>query len=297
MIDKELQHKIRHIQIMAKKAVTDILAGEYHSVFKGRGMEFDEVREYQPGDDIRAIDWNVTARTGIPHIKRYIEERELTVLLMVDLSASGQFGSISKTKNEVAAELCGLLAFSAIRNNDKAGLLIFTDEVELYIPPRKGTRHVLHIIREVLNFKPKGKKTDINMALNHISRLFKKKAVLFVISDFRAADFTPAIRATSKRHDVIALSITDPAEITLPKAGLIHLTDNETGESLLIDCSSPKVRRNFARISATRRDALAEMLKKQAIDHIPIVTDSNYVGDLVQFFKSRERRKARPCAA
>ncbi len=291
MIDKELQHKIRHIQIMAKKAVTDILAGEYHSVFKGRGMEFDEVREYQPGDDIRTIDWNVTARTGTPHIKRYIEERELTVLLAVDLSGSGQFGSTSKTKNEIAAELCGLLAFSAIRNNDKAGLLVFTDEIELYIPPRKGTRHVLHIIREVLRLKPHGKKTDINLALNHISKLFKKKAVLFLISDFRAPDFSKTMRAAAKRHDVIAISITDPAEMHLPKAGMIELTDNETGDTLLVDSSSKNVRRKFARISAAQRQELITMLKKQAIDHIAIRTENDYVGDLVHFFKSRERRK------
>ena len=291
MIDKELQHKIRHIQIMAKKAVTDILAGEYNSVFKGRGMEFDEVREYQPGDDIRTIDWNVTARTGTPHIKRYVEERELTVILMVDLSSSGQFGSTTKTKNEIAAELCGLLAFSAIRNNDKAGLLVFTDEIELYIPPRKGTRHVLHIIREVLRLKPKGQKTDINLALNHISRLFKKKAVLFLISDFRAPDFSKAIRAASKRHDIIALSITDPAELTLPHAGLVELTDNETGATLLVDSSSKIVRQNFKRISEGKRNELTVMLKKQAIDHIPIMTNNDYVSDLVYFFKTRERRK------
>lgn len=292
MVNKELQHKIRHIQIMAKKAVTDILAGEYHSVFKGRGMEFDEVREYQPGDDIRTIDWNVTARTGVPHIKRYIEERELTVILMVDLSGSGHFGSTSKTKNEVAAELCGLLAFSAIRNNDKAGLLVFTDEIELYIPPRKGTRHVLHIIREVLRLKPRGKKTNINHALNHISRLLKKKAVLFLLSDFRAPDCSNALRAVSKRHDVIAISITDPAETQLPKAGMVELTDNETGKRLLVDSSAKQIRRNFARISTIRRQELATMLKKQAIDHIPIMTDRNYVGDLVSFFKARERRRS-----
>lgn len=291
MIAKELQHKIRHIQIRAKKAVTDILQGEYHSVFKGRGMEFDEVREYQPGDDIRTIDWNVTARTGIPHIKRYIEERELTVLLMVDLSASGQFGTTQQTKNEVAADLCGLLAFSAIRNNDKVGLLVFTDDIELYIPPRKGTRHVLQLIREVLKFQPKGKKTDIKLALNHIARLFKKKAVLFLLSDFRAEDFSSAIRAAAKRHDIVALSITDPAEISLPKAGMVEITDNETGEQLLVDSGSKRVRDNFARISATHRNELATRLKKQAIDHIPIITDQDYVGELVNFFKTRERRR------
>jgi uncharacterized protein (DUF58 family) len=291
MIDKELQHKIRHIQIMAKKAVTDILAGEYHSVFKGQGMEFDEVREYQPGDDIRTIDWNVTARTGVPHIKRYIEERELTVLLMVDLSGSGQFGSTARTKNEVAAELCGLLAFSAIRNNDKAGLLIFTDEIELYIPPRKGTRHVLHIIREILNHKPKRKRTDINHALNHISRLFKKKAVLFLISDFQAPDFSKTIRAAAKRHDIIAISITDPAEIDLPDAGLIELTDNETGQTLLVDSSAKSIRRKFKQLSDARRKTLSVMLRKQAIDHIPIITSTDYVNDLVLFFKSRGHRR------
>ncbi|MDA3970119.1 MAG: DUF58 domain-containing protein [Desulfobulbaceae bacterium] len=291
MINKELQHKIRHIQIMAKKAVTDILAGEYHSVFKGRGMEFDEVREYQPGDDIRTIDWNVTARTGVPHIKRYVEERELTVLLLVDLSGSGQFGSAGKTKNEVAAELCGLLAFSAIRNNDKAGLLVFTDDIELYIPPRKGTRHVLHIIREVLRLQPKGRKTDINLALNHIAKLFKKKAVLFLISDFRAPDFSKSIRVAAKRHDIITLSITDPAEMVLPKTGLVEFRDNETGEILLLDSSSKTVRKNFKRINTARQADLATLFKKQGIDHIPIMTEDDYVSDLVRFFKSRDQRK------
>jgi uncharacterized protein (DUF58 family) len=291
MIDSELRRRIRHIQITASKAVSDILAGEYHSVFKGRGMEFDEVRPYQPGDDIRTIDWNVTARTGEPHIKRYVEERELSILFLVDLSASGVFGSTGRLKNEVAAELCGLLAFSAIRNNDKAGLIAFSEDIELFIPPRKGTSHALRLIRDILHLQPQGRKTDINSVLNYVAKVQNKRAVIFLISDFRAPDFSKALRATARRHDVIAISITDPAEVKLPKAGLLRLADNETGQVQIIDTSSQKVRRHYQTLGAKRRQALAQLFKKQAIDHIPLVTDDDYVVDLVRFFRARERRR------
>jgi len=291
MIPSDLQQKIRHIQITASKAVSDILAGEYHSVFKGRGMEFDEVRPYQPGDDVRTIDWNVTARTGEPHIKRYVEERELTILFLVDLSASGVFGSSGRLKNEVAAELCGLLAFSAIRNNDKAGLIAFSDEIELFIPPKKGTSHALRLIRDILHIQPKGRKTDINTVLNYVARVQNKRAVVFLISDFRAPDFSKTLRATARRHDVIAISITDRAELELPKAGLVRLADNESGQVTVIDTSNSAVRRRYQALAETRRQSLAQLFKKQAIDHIPLVTDDDYVVDLVRFFRARERRR------
>lgn len=291
MSNQDLQHKIRQIQITARKAVSDILAGEYHSVFKGRGMEFDEVRPYQPGDDVRTIDWNVTARTGEPHIKRYVEERELTILFVVDLSASGAFGSGGRLKNEVAAELCGLLAFAAIRNNDKAGLIAFSDDIELFIPPKKGPRHALRLVRDILHLRPRGRGTDLNAALNYLARVQKKRAVLFLISDFRAPDFSKALRATARRHDVIAVSITDRAEMTLPKAGLLRLVDNESGQVRVIDTSSATVRRRYQDLAAERRADLARFLKKQAIDHIPLITDDDYVVDLVRFFRARERRR------
>lgn len=291
MISSELQKKIRQIQITARKAVSDILAGEYHSVFKGRGMEFDEVRPYQPGDDVRTIDWNVTARTGEPHIKRYVEERELTILFLVDLSASGVFGSTGRLKNDVAAELCGLLAFSAIRNNDKAGLIAFTDEIEHFIPPRKGTSHALRLIRDILSLRPQGRKTEINTVLNYLAKVQKKRAVIFLISDFRAPDFKKTLRATAKHHDVIAISITDPAELRLPKAGLLCLADNENGQVQIVDTSNKKVRRQYQALAAERRQTLAQFFKKQAIDHIPLITDDNYVVNLVHFFRARERRR------
>jgi uncharacterized protein (DUF58 family) len=291
MISRELQQKIRQIQITASKAVSDVLAGEYHSVFKGRGMEFDEVRPYQPGDDVRTIDWNVTARTGEPHIKRYVEERELTILFLVDLSASGAFGSAGRLKNDVAAELCGLLAFAAIRNNDKAGLIAFSDDIELFIPPKKGTSHALRLVRDILHIRPKGRKTDINTVLNYVARVQNKRAVIFLISDFRAPDFSKALRATARRHDVIAISITDRAELTLPKAGLLRLTDNESGQVAVIDTSNTTVRRRYHALGEERRHDLARFFKKQAIDHIPLITDDDYVVDLVRFFRARERRR------
>ena len=235
MIPKELAKKIRYIQIYTSKAVNDVLAGEYHSVFKGRGMEFDEVREYTPGDEIRTIDWNVTARMGHPFVKRYVEERELTVLFLVDLSASGTFGSVEKLKNEVAAELCALLAFSAIKNNDKVGLIVFTDTIELFIPPEKGVSHVLRLIREVLSFQPKRKRTDIALALDFLGRVTHKRAVVFLVSDFLAERFEKPLGMVAKRHDLVAIPLADPRELGLPNVGLVELEDAETGESVVVD--------------------------------------------------------------
>ncbi len=290
MLSKELAKKIRFIQIYTAKAVNDVLAGEYHSVFKGRGMEFDEVREYAPGDDIRTIDWNVTARTGHPYVKRYVEERELTVLFVVDLSASGSFGTKRQLKNEVAAELCALLAFSAIKNNDKVGLIVFTDEIELYIPPKKGVSHVLRVIRDLLNFEPRRSRTDIKQALDFMGRVTPRRAVVFLVSDFQAAGYEKRLRVASRRHDLIAVALKDPRESTLPTAGLIELEDAETGERTLVDTGSAAVRRRYEALARERDDKLASAFRSMAIDQIPVVTGEDYVRDLVKFFRIRERR-------
>lgn len=291
MISKELAKKIRYIQIYTNKAVNDILAGEYHSVFKGRGMEFDEVREYQPGDDVRTIDWNVTARTGHPYVKQYVEERELTVFFLVDLSASGDYGSIDKTKNEVAAELCALLAFSAIKNNDKVGLIAFTDCIELFIPPKKGVTHVLRLIRELLGFKPKQTKTDLTVALEYFGRVMHKRSVAFLVSDFIAADYEKPLRVVAKRHDMIAVSVTDPSEFDLPQVGLIEFEDAETGEQVLFDTGSSDVLGRYNMLAHKRAKNLDDTFKSMSIDHIPLLTTHDYVHDLVRFFKKRERRR------
>ena len=290
MIPKELAKKIRFIQIYTKRAVNDVLAGEYHSVFKGRGMEFDEVREYTPGDEIRTIDWNVTARTGQPYVKRYVEERELTVLFMVDLSASGTFGTRQKLKNEVAAELCALLSFSAIKNNDKVGLIIFTDIIELYIPPGKGTSHVLRLIRDLLNFKPRRTRTDIAQALDYLGRITHRKAVAFLVSDFLAEGYERPLGIVARRHDLIAISITDPRERELPQVGLIELEDAETGETVVVDSGSSLVRRQYEAIARERAERLGESFRSSGVDHIPVLTGRDYVRDLVRFFQARERR-------
>jgi len=293
MIPKTLAQKIRYIQIYTSKAVSDSLAGEYESMFKGRGMEFDAVREYQVGDDIRSIDWNVTARTGTPYVKRYVEERELTVVFMVDLSASGAFGSILQTKNEVAAELCALLSFSAIKNNDKVGLLVFTDQVEMFIPAAKGTTHVLRLIRELLNFSPGQKDTDISVAMEYLGRIATKKSVVFLVSDFLGEGFENQMRILGKKHDLIAVSITDPREIALPDVGLIELEDAETGERVLIDTGSASVRNRYRQLGEGRQEHLSDLFRSMGVDHLEILTGRNYVMELVRFFRTRERRLRR----
>jgi uncharacterized protein (DUF58 family) len=290
MIPKELAKKIRYIQIYTSKAVNDVLAGEYHSVFKGRGMEFDEVREYTPGDEIRTIDWNVTARMGHPFVKRYVEERELTVLFLVDLSASGTFGSVDKLKNEVAAELCALLAFSAIKNNDKVGLIVFTDAIELFIPPAKGVSHVLRLIREVLGFQPKGKRTDIALALDFLGRVTHKRAVVFLVSDFLGERFEKPLGVVAKRHDLVAITVSDPREMGLPKIGLIELEDAETGECVVVDTSSEAVRREYERLARQRREKLLGLFRSRGIDHIEMLAGRDHVRELTVFFRARERR-------
>ncbi|MBN1844933.1 MAG: DUF58 domain-containing protein [Sedimentisphaerales bacterium] len=291
MIPKELAKKIRYLQIRTRKTVNHVLAGQYESVFKGRGMEFDEVREYQPGDDIRTIDWNVTARVGHPYVKRYVEERELTVIFLVDLSASGAFGSVKQTKNEMAAELCALLAFAAIKNNDKVGLIVFTDTVEMFIPPKKGTRHVLRVIRELLVFQPQQVQTDIGLGLEYLARVTTKRSVIFLLSDFQGEGFEKPMRPLARRHDLIAVTITDPREVRLPNVGLLELEDAETGQIILVDTASAKVRRRYEQLGGQRSRQLQELFRSMGVDQISISTGRDYVPDLVRFFLARERRR------
>lgn len=295
MIPEELARKIRYIQIHSSKTVNDVLAGEYHSLFKGQGMEFEEVRPYQPGDDVRAIDWNVTARTGEPFIKRYREERELSVIFLVDLSASGDFGSTRKLKNEVAAEICALLAFSAIKNNDKAGLVIFTGKIELFVPPAKGTSHVLRLIRDLLEFKPSQARTDIRQAIEFLGRVTTKRSVVFLVSDFLENGFDKALRAIGAKHDVVAISITDPLEVRMPDVGLVELEDAETGEWVQVDTSSPGFRARYQGLGDAHRKALRDLFRSMDIDQLEILTsrDRDHVRDVVTFFRTRERRKMR----
>ncbi len=288
---KDLLKKVRRIDIVSRKVVDAMLGGEYKSVFKGRGIEFDEVREYQPGDEIRTIDWNVTARTGKPFVKRYIEEREQTLFFVVDMSASGTFGSTGKTKTEIAAEICGLLAFSAIKNNDKVGLIIFTDEVELFIPPEKGPQHVLYIIREILGFEPAGRKTDIAQALDHLGRMVRQKCVVFLVSDFQDSGYEKALRLAAHHYDLIAVSITDPRELSVPNVGLVELSDPETGERMVVDTASSAARRNYEAAANARQQELKEQLARLSIDQIDILSERDYVSDLIRFFKARERRQ------
>ncbi|ODS33923.1 MAG: hypothetical protein SCARUB_00896 [Candidatus Scalindua rubra] len=291
MIPKELAKKIRYLEIYTSKAVNDCLAGEYHSVFKGQGIEFDEVREYQVGDEVRSIDWNVTARMGHPYVKRFVEERELTVMFLVDLSASGAFGSTEKLKNEVAAELCALLSFSAIKNNDKAGLIVFTDKIEMFIPPEKGTAHVLRLIRELLNFQPRKAQTNISLGIEYLGRVINKRSVVFLVSDFIEQGYEKQLNILGKRHDVIAVSIIDPREIKLPNVGLIELEDAETGESITIDTSSSRVRNNYEKLGEVQQKKLKELFQSLNIDQVEIFTNKDFVRELVKFFKTRERRK------
>jgi uncharacterized protein (DUF58 family) len=295
MIPKELIKKIRYIQIYTSKAVNDVLAGEYHSVFKGQGMEFDEVRAYQPGDDIRTIDWNVTARTGHPYVKRYVEEREITVFFLVDLSASGSFGSREKIKNEIAAEFCALLAFSAIKNNDKVGLIVFTDNIELFIPPAKGTSHVLRLIRELLYFEG-GKKqqstgTDIALALDYLGRVLHKRGVVFLVSDFIDHNFEKPLGVLARRHDLIAVTVSDPREVALPEIGLLEIEDAENGATILVDTGSREVRNRYETLAREKNEKLSRLFRSTGVDHIQLFTDRDYVLDLVKFFRKRTKKR------
>jgi uncharacterized protein (DUF58 family) len=290
MLTREQLKAVRKIQIRTSHLVTDLFAGQYQSVFKGRGMEFAEVRLYQPGDDVRTIDWNVTARTGVPHVKRYAEERELTVMLLVDASGSTRFGSVRQLKSALAAELGALFAFSAIANNDKVGLLIFTDRIELALPPRKGTRHVLRVIREVLSLRPAGRGTDLAGALEHLARVTRRRCVVFVLSDFLDPGARQALRIAARRHDLVAVVIEDPREQALPAVGLVELEEAETGARYVVDTGSPRLREAFAREAAAARAARDRMLRGADVDAIAVRTDRPYTEALLRFFRMRERR-------
>jgi len=290
MLTKELLKQVRQIEIRTKGLVNQVFSGEYHSVFKGRGMEFSEVREYQYGDDIRNIDWNVTARFGHPYIKIFEEERELTVMLMVDLSCSLMFGSVSKTKQRIAAELSAILAFSALKNNDKVGLILFTDKIEKFVPPRKGKKHVLRIIREVLSFEPEGKSTNIRGALEYMNNAIKKKSIAFLISDFMDEGYEKILRIVGRKHDLIGIVLDDRREKEIPNIGLVKLVDAETGAERWIDTSSRRVRERMIFDRKEREKLRNSIFVKSRLDKIEVTTGSNYIQPLVQFFRRREKR-------
>lgn len=292
MIPAEIIKKIRQIEIRTSRMVSDVFAGQYHSVFKGQGMEFHEVREYVPGDDVRTIDWNVTARLGHPFIKKYIEERELTVMLLVDMSGSQHFGSGTQFKQDLAAELAGVLAFAAIQNNDRVGLILFTDEVEHFIPPRKGARHVLRVIRDTLHFRPRGRKTKLTAALQYLNRVTARKCVVFLISDFQDADYLKPLMAAARRHDLVAVRLKDRREFDWSAAGLVELEDAETGERLLVDLSDRELQARLRRRHNETSAALARDLRGAGVDLIELETNTPYIQQLIRFFKARERRIA-----
>ena len=295
MLAPELMEQIRRIEITAKHLVVDLFAGEYQSVFKGRGMEFEEVRPYFPGDDVRRIDWNVTARMNSPFVRHYQEERELTVMLLADASGSSEFGTTGGFKRELAAELAAVLSFAATTNNDRIGLMVFTDQVELLVPPRKGRRHVLRMVRDLLVFQPEGTGTDISLALNSMNLMQKQRSIAFLISDFIAPleSYRRALAATSRRHDVIAIDVHDPVEREIPKVGIIALEDAETGELVWVDTDDEGWRRSYEEQVRTEEEAKVQMMRSLAIDRIALVNGQEYVSGLNDFFKRREKRLAR----
>lgn len=290
MLTKELIKQVRQIEIRTKGLVNQVFSGEYHSVFKGRGMEFSEVREYQFGDDIRNIDWNVTARFGHPYIKIFEEERELTVILMVDLSGSLMFGSVSKTKQRIAAELSAILAFSALKNNDKVGLILFTDKIEKFVPPRKGRKHVLRIIREVLSFEPEGKSTNLKGALEFMNNAIKKKSIAFLISDFIDEGYEKILRIVGRKHDLIGIVLEDKREKEIPNIGMIKLTDSENGNERWIDTGSRRVRAMILNERLENEKQRDSVFIKSGLDKIEVTTDANYIQPLVQFFRRRAKK-------
>jgi len=289
-ISIELMQKIRAIQIKTSHMVTELMAGEYVSAFKGRGMEFNAVREYTPGDDVRLIDWNVTARMDQPFIKEYIEERELNVMLMVDVSSSGEFGSTEKFKNEISAEVASILTFAAIRNNDKIGLIVFSNKIEHYIPPKKGKAHVWNIIRTILNYQPEGRLTDLNIPLEYLLKIQKRKCIAFLISDFQATNYETNVKLARQKHDLVAISISDPRERNLPKIGLINLRDSESGETLLIDTDNREVTKLFTSYELEKRGKFKKLFRSIGVDTIEIDTDGSLVEPIIRYFKIREKR-------
>ncbi len=301
MLTDELMAKVKQLEIATRRRVDEVFAGEYSSAFRGRGMEFDEVRAYTPGDDVRTIDWNVTARTGEPFVKRFVEERELTIILAVDLSASGAFGSIEREKRDTAAELCAVLALAAVRSSDKVGLIAFTDRVERHVTPRKGSKHVLRILREVLDTSASGTGTDLAGALEEIMRVQKRRAVVFLVSDFLSEEvlsngpardrFETALRVAGRRHDLVAVAIGDPRERELPNAGLIELKDAETGGRMVIDSGSSKVRTWWAGEARRREKDLETLARRSGVDIVRVETGEEYILKLMQLFRAREKRR------
>ncbi len=290
MISNEILKKVRKIEIITSRLVNDIFAGEYHSIFKGQGMEFSEVREYTMGDDIRTIDWNVSARMGSLFVKKFQEERELTVMLLIDMSSSSKFGTVNNLKSEIAAEISALLAFSAIKNNDKVGIIIFTDKIEKYIPPKKGRTHILRIIREIISFEPEHTSTDINIALNYLNKVIKRKAIVFILSDFISPDYSRALATTNKKHDVIALTLTDPKEKEISQSGFLYLEDAETGKEIIVETSHPLFQKEFKTRSEKDYIERKKLFNSINLDNIEILTGQSYVTSLVSFFKKRMKK-------
>ncbi len=289
METSELLKKVRKIEIKTKGLSKHLFSGEYHSAFKGRGMSFSEVRNYQYGDDVRNIDWNVTARTGEPHIKIFEEERELTVMLLIDVSRSAFFGTVNQMKNEVITELCAILAFSAINNNDKVGVIFFSDEVEKFIPPKKGRSHILRIIRELIDFRPQGRGTDLSTALRYFNNVIKKRSICFLLSDFMTRDYESPLRIAARRHDIVGVQIIDPREEALPNVGLLRAEDAETGKVRWIDTGSRRVRRAYAHWFQLNADYFSGTFRKSGADQVAIRTNESYVGALLKFFQKRSK--------
>lgn len=289
---RDILKKVRQVEIRTRRLVTDALAGQYHSIFKGRGINFEEVREYYPGDEVRTIDWNVTARQGRPFVKKFTEERELTILLLVDVSASGNFGSTTQSKRELSAELASVLAFSAIRNNDKVGLILFTDQVEQYIPPRKGRSHVLRVVREILFFEPKNRGTNIARALDFANKVMTRRAVAFLVSDFQAEGYSTAMKMTNRRHDLIGVMVVDQRERELPPVGILTIEDSETGGQMEIDTSRKSVREHFRELADKRLEAVRKSLRSSGVDVLELNTGQPYMPALHKFFDTREGRRS-----
>jgi uncharacterized protein (DUF58 family) len=292
-ISPEVLRQVKLIELRTRRLVNSLFSGEYRSIFKGQGMEFAEVREYQPGDEVRSIDWNVTARMRRPFVKRYIEERELTLMLVVDVSGSEQFGTRRRFKSEMATELAAVLTMSAVRNNDRVGALLFTDRVEHFVPPRKGRRHALRILRDVLVHQPVGRGTDIGGALNFLRQLLRQHAIIFLISDLADAAVERPLKLLAQRHDVVVARLDDPSELSLPDMGLARFVDAESGETIDVDTSDAKVRKAFETAAAADRAETRQMLRRLAIDEIPITTRESYIEPMLRFFRARERRAAR----
>jgi uncharacterized protein (DUF58 family) len=290
VVPAEILKKVKRIELRTRHLVNTVFSGEYHSVFKGQGMAFAEVRDYQLGDDVRRIDWNVTARMGHPFVKVFDEERELTVMLMVDASGSGDFGTVEQMKGEIGVEICALLAFSAIQNNDRVGLIIFTDEVEAFIPPKKGRKHVLRVIRELLYFRPQRRNTDIGVALDYLNHVTTRKSVVFLVSDFLADGYLRSLRVAARRHDLIAVVLEDPRESEMPDVGIVELEDAETGEEILVDTSDPEMRKSFSKFARDAGIQRDRQFRSNGIEQVDIKTDTSYVDSLMRFFRMRAQK-------